>query len=68
VTTLSPGPTATELFITGKSDALVNGIKSANPYGRLGEPEDMSGAIDSILGAGKWLNGANIRANGGSSV
>ena len=68
VTALSPGPTATELFMTGKPDALLNGIKSANPYGRLGEPEDIALGIDSIIGAGKWLNGSNIRANGGSFV
>jgi NAD(P)-dependent dehydrogenase (short-subunit alcohol dehydrogenase family) len=45
---------------------MLNRIKAADPYGRLGEPEDTSGAVDLIAGSGKWLNGAKIRANGGS--
>lgn len=68
VTTLSPGPTATEMFMEGKPDAMLNAIKSANPYGRFGEAEDIASVVESIIGGGKWLNGANIRANGGSFV
>jgi len=68
-TALSPGPTATKLFLEGKPDALISGIKSANPYGRLGESEDIAAAVDAVLGPrSQWFNGANIRVNGGSIV
>jgi 3-oxoacyl-[acyl-carrier protein] reductase len=68
VTIISPGPTETSMFLEGKPDSLVNMIKNANPFGRLGQTEDISKVVDGVLAAGNWLNGTNIRANGGSFV
>ncbi|CAG7854366.1 SubName: Full=Related to 3-oxoacyl-[acyl-carrier-protein] reductase {ECO:0000313/EMBL:CCA71605.1} [Serendipita indica DSM 11827] len=67
-TIISPGPTETELFTTGKSSDVMNTMKQANPYKKLGDPKDIALAVEGILVSGKWLNGSNIRANGGSAV
>jgi 3-oxoacyl-[acyl-carrier protein] reductase len=67
-TVISPGPTATDLFLDGKPQELINNFKNANPYQRLGDSEDIAAAVDGVLVAGKWLNGANVRANGGTFV
>ncbi|MFS2020516.1 SDR family oxidoreductase, partial [Massilia sp. CT11-108] len=40
---VAPGPVATELFLTGKSDELVQQIANSAPLGRLGQPEDIAG-------------------------
>jgi 3-oxoacyl-[acyl-carrier protein] reductase len=68
VTIVSPGPTETAMFLEGKPDSLVNMVKGANPFGRLGQTDDISNVVDGVLTAGKWLNGSNVRANGGSFV
>lgn len=68
VTTISPGPTETKMFMEGKPDSLINTIKNANPFGRLGQTDDIAKVVDGVLLGGKWLNGANIRATGGSFV
>ncbi|PVF93175.1 NAD(P)-binding protein [Serendipita vermifera] len=67
-TVISPGPTSTKLFLDGKPQELINNFQNANPYHRLGDVEDIAATVDGILVAGKWLNGANVRANGGSFV
>jgi 3-oxoacyl-[acyl-carrier protein] reductase len=68
VTTISPGPTDTTMFREGKSESLIHTIKNANPFARLGETDDIAKVVDGVLLAGKWLNGANIRATGGTFV
>jgi len=68
VSVLSPGPTSTEMFLEGKPSALVETIKNMNPYKKLGEAEDIARVVDSVLTGGNWLNGTNVRANGGSMV
>jgi 3-oxoacyl-[acyl-carrier protein] reductase len=45
VNAIAPGPVATELFLTGKSDELVSAIKRMNPFGRLGTPEDIARVV-----------------------
>lgn len=52
----------------GKPDSLINTFKNANPFGRLGQADDLAKVVDGVLLGGKWLNGANIRANGGTFV
>jgi 3-oxoacyl-[acyl-carrier protein] reductase len=67
VNTVAPGPVETELFMTGKSEALVKAITGAIPLGRLGQPDDIAGVVSFLAGPDSgWVNGQIIRANGGS--
>ena len=66
VNAVAPGPVETDLFLTGKPDALVNNIKAMNPFGRLGSPEDIAAAVAFLAGPdGRWISGQTLRANGG---
>ncbi|MDB5805856.1 MAG: 3-ketoacyl-ACP reductase [Betaproteobacteria bacterium] len=66
VNAVAPGPTATELFLNGKSPELVERLAKMNPLERLGTPEDIAGAVSFLLGPdGGWINGQTLRANGG---
>lgn len=66
VNAVAPGPTATALFMNGKSDALVQSMIDANPLKRLGQPEDIASVVSFLAGPdGGWVNGQTIRANGG---
>ena len=67
-TVISPGTVATEMLLNDKTEAELKAYAAANPYGRLGEPEDIVMVVDSVLAGGKWLNGANLSVNGGSAV
>ncbi len=67
VNAVAPGPVETELFMTGKSEALVKAITGTIPLGRLGQPEDIAGVVSFLAGPdGGWVNGQVIRANGGA--
>lgn len=66
VNAVAPGPVATELFLGGKSDEQVAGIARMNPFGRIGEPEEIAGVVAFLVSAdARWVNGQVIRANGG---
>jgi 3-oxoacyl-[acyl-carrier protein] reductase len=66
VNAIAPGPTATELFLDGKSEALVKHIAKLAPLERLGQPEDIAAAVAFLAGPdGAWINGQVLRANGG---
>lgn len=66
VNAVAPGPVATELFFTGKSDELVAQFAKMPPLERLGQPDDIARAVAFLVGpdAG-WINGQIVRANGG---
>lgn len=66
VNTVAPGPVETELFMTGKSEELVQNIIRNIPLGRLGQPGDIASVV-SFLASGEsgWINGQILRANGG---
>ncbi len=67
VNTVAPGPVETELFMTGKSEELVQNIVKMIPMGRLGQPDDIAAVVSFIAGPDSgWVNGQVIRANGGS--
>ncbi|MGW4483908.1 SDR family oxidoreductase [Amycolatopsis sp. NPDC004368] len=66
VNTVSPGPTETPLFTTGKSQELMDRIASQVPSERLGQPEDIAEVVAFLAGPGRWVNGQNIFANGGA--
>jgi 3-oxoacyl-[acyl-carrier protein] reductase len=66
VNAIAPGPTATDLFMQGKSKELVDTIAAQNPLGRLGTPEDIARVIAFLVGdEGGWINSQVLRANGG---
>lgn len=65
VNAFAPGPTATELFLKGKPDAIINHIKSLNPFGKLGDPDEIADFVALMASDGaKWLSGQTIRLNG----
>lgn len=66
VNVIAPGPTATDLFLNGKSDELVDRLAKLSPLERLGTPEDIAAAVAFLVGPdGGWVNGQVLRANGG---
>jgi 3-oxoacyl-[acyl-carrier protein] reductase len=66
VNTIAPGPTATDLFLNGKSTELVERLAKLSPLERLGQPEDIAAAVAFLAGPdGAWINGQTLRANGG---
>ncbi|CAK7286423.1 SDR family oxidoreductase [Streptomyces misionensis] len=66
VNAVAPGPTATPLFVEGKSDELIARIAAAAPLERLGTPEDIAETVSFLAGpAGRWINGQVLFSNGG---
>jgi 3-oxoacyl-[acyl-carrier protein] reductase len=66
VNAIAPGPTATDLFLNGKSPELVDRLAKLSPLERLGQPEDIAAAVAFLAGPdGAWINGQTLRANGG---
>lgn len=69
VNAVGPGPVATELFFKGKSDATIEGIKKAHPFGRLGVPDDIAGVVAFFAGQdSSWVTGQTYLVNGGLMV
>ncbi len=67
VNTVAPGPTATPLFMQGKSDELIEHIAGLNPMHRLGEPLDIAEVVAALSGPLRWVNGQTIFVNGGAA-
>lgn len=66
VNAIAPGPTATDLFLNGKSPELIERFAKATPMERLGTPEDIANAVAFLVGPeGGWINAQVLRANGG---
>lgn len=66
VNAVAPGPTATALFLDGKTPEQIAHLSRANPLERLGQPEDIAGTVSFLAGPdGGWINGQTLRANGG---
>lgn len=66
VNAVAPGPTATDVFLNGKSEELIEKMAKMNPIERLGTPEDIANAVSFLAGPqGGWINGQVLRANGG---
>lgn len=66
VNAVAPGPTATDLFLTGKSPELIERMSRMAPLERLGQPADIAGTVAFLAGPdGGWINGQVLRANGG---
>lgn len=66
VNAVAPGPVATELFMTGKSDELIATMSKQAPLERLGQPDDIAGVVGFLASPqGRWVHGQILRANGG---
>jgi len=66
VNAVAPGPTATELFLKGKPQQLIDAMANMSPLQRLGQPSDIADAVSFLVGPdGGWINGQVLRANGG---
>lgn len=66
VNCVAPGPVATDLFLSGKTDEQIAQFSKMPPLERLGQPEDIAGAVAFLAGPdGAWVNGQVLRANGG---
>jgi 3-oxoacyl-[acyl-carrier protein] reductase len=66
VNAAAPGPIATELFLKGKPQSLIEAMESEIPLGRLGKPEDIAEIVAFLAGPGRWINGQVLYANGGA--
>lgn len=66
VNAVAPGPTATEMFLDGKTEEELAFFAKATPMERLGTPSDIAEAVAFLTSpAGHWVNGQTIKANGG---
>lgn len=65
VNAVAPGPTATPLFLDGKTEEQIAGLAAAPPLERLGRPEDIAEAVAFLAGPARWVNGQTLFANGG---
>jgi 3-oxoacyl-[acyl-carrier protein] reductase len=66
VNAVAPGPVATELFLTGKTEEQIEQLRKLPPLERLGQPQDIANVVSFLAGPdGGWINGQILRANGG---
>ena len=66
VNAIAPGPTATDLFLNGKTAEMIERMRKMAPLERLGTPDDIAAAVAFLAGPdGRWVNGQTLRANGG---
>ncbi len=66
VNAVAPGPVATELFLTGRSEELIQRLTSDIPLGRLGQPDDIARVVSFLASPESgWINGQVVKANGG---
>jgi 3-oxoacyl-[acyl-carrier protein] reductase len=66
VNVVAPGPTATALFLDGKSPERIEALSKMAPLERLGQPEDIAKIVSFLVSeqAG-WINAQTLRVNGG---
>jgi 3-oxoacyl-[acyl-carrier protein] reductase len=66
INAVAPGPTNTELFMQGKSEAQIEVLTRMNAFNRLGETEDITGTVLFLASEeARWITGQTIRVNGG---
>ncbi|MEV6636958.1 SDR family oxidoreductase [Actinoplanes sp. NPDC051470] len=68
--TIAPGATATEFGGGGLQDENVQKhLAAANVMGRMGQPEDIAGAIVALVGEGtQWITAQRIEVSGGMLI
>jgi len=66
VNCLSPGPTATSLFVERTPRPARDELAARTPLGRIGTPSDIASVVSFLAGPqGRWVNGQTIRCTGG---
>jgi 3-oxoacyl-[acyl-carrier protein] reductase len=66
VNTVAPGPTATDMFLDGKTPEQIDQLAKVPPLERLGTPDDIANVVAFLTSPeGHWVNGQVLRANGG---
>lgn len=66
VNCVAPGPTATDLFLDGKTEDQIKYLAGLSPLERLGNPEDIASTVSFLAGKdGQWVNAQVLRVNGG---
>ncbi len=66
VNAVAPGPTDTDLFRHGKTEAQIDSLAAMAALGRLGTPLDTARVVVFLAGSqGRWISGQVIPANGG---
>ena len=66
VNAVAPGPTATDLFLKGKPQEVVDSLAKMAPLERLGQPSDIADVVSFLAGPdAAWVNGQVLRVNGG---
>lgn len=66
VNCVAPGPTATDLFLEGKTEDQIKYLSGLSPLERLGQPEDIASTVSFLAGKdGQWVNAQVLRVNGG---
>lgn len=66
VNAVAPGPVATDLFLSGKTQAQIDQLSKVPPLERLGQPDDIANVVAFLAGPdGAWINAQVLRANGG---
>ncbi|ATY66861.1 60S ribosomal L40 [Cordyceps militaris] len=69
VNAVGPGPTATELFFKGKSEAQIDALKKMSPFGRFGKPAEVANMVAFLAGPdSRWVSGQTYLVNGGTMV
>jgi 3-oxoacyl-[acyl-carrier protein] reductase len=65
VNAVSPGPTETDLFMTGRTPEQIDFFAKQSAFNRLGRPNDIADIIVFLASEeSRWISGQNIRANG----
>jgi 3-oxoacyl-[acyl-carrier protein] reductase len=66
VNAVAPGPTATDLFLKGKPQEVLDRFAKMAPLERLGQPSDIADVVAFLAGPdAAWVNGQVLRVNGG---
>lgn len=66
VNSILPGPINTDLFLEGKSEAVIDKIASFSAFNRIGEVDDIVPLILFLSGEDShWVTGQNLGINGG---
>jgi 3-oxoacyl-[acyl-carrier protein] reductase len=65
VNSVSPGPTDTALFTSGKSPEQIARLASLSAFNRIGEPDDIAKVVVFLASdEAKWISAQNIGVNG----
>lgn len=66
VNAVAPGPVATPLFLSGRSEDMIRRIAQEIPMGRLTTPDDVAAVVSFLASdGGGFVSGQVIKVNGG---